>query len=75
MTEPVKQKGKAWAVVRVLVGGGVVHKVETTPTRIDRVISGMLVNMDRERFYVDEWYQFPFGTQKDKDGKQRKGFK
>jgi hypothetical protein len=64
------QKGKAWAVVRRLdVEGVVVHKVETTPARIDRTIGGMLINADTDRFFIDEWYEFPEKGQKDSNGK------
>lgn len=67
----MKQKGKAWAVVCRMKGGEVVHRVETTPARIDRLVSGMLTNMNRDDFFVDEWYEFPFAGQNDKAGKVR----
>ena len=68
MSQQVSRKGKAWAVVCNMKGEGV-HKVETTPARIDRVVMGMLTNMNREAYYVDEWYEFPEKGEKDKDGK------
>lgn len=63
------QKGKAWAVVTRIGNGEVVHRVETSPGRIDRVIGGMLINMNRDEYFVDEWYEFPEKGQKDASGK------
>ena len=62
------QKGKVWAVVRRMKTGEVVHKVETTPARIDAVIGGMLVNANTDDYYIDEWYEFPKRGQKDQNG-------
>jgi hypothetical protein len=62
------QKGKAWAVVRRMKGGEVVHKVQTTPERIDRTIGAMLINANTDDYFIDEWYEFPEKGQKDKDG-------
>jgi hypothetical protein len=65
------QRGKAWAVVRRIQGGEVVHKTQTTPERIDRTIGGMLINANRDEYYIDEWYEFPEKGQKDSSGKEK----
>lgn len=63
------QKGKAWAVVCKFDSREVVHKVETTPGRIDRTTMGLLRNMNTDAYYVDEWYEFPEKGQRDSEGK------
>lgn len=62
----------AWAVVRNIQSNEVVHKVKTRRGTIDRAISGLLINMDTERFYVDEWHKKPERGEKDANGKLRK---
>lgn len=68
MSETI-QKGKAWAVVRSFKDKEYAHKVETSPSRIDRTIMGLLRNMNTEAYFVDEWYEFPEKGQKDSEGK------
>ncbi len=72
MIPTTNHKGKAWAKVVKMDTKEVVHSVETQASTIDRVISGMLRNMNTDAYYVDEWYEFPEKGEKDADGKVRR---
>ena len=66
-TPLTRRTGKAWADVKDM-SGRVVHIVETRAFQIDRVVSGMLINMSPD-YYVDYRYEFPEAGERGEDGK------
>jgi len=71
-TPLTNRKGKAWLDVKKVGTGEVVHTVPTEAYKADRVCAGMLINMDRENYFVDERYEFPEVGEKDEGGEVRK---
>jgi len=69
-TPPNRITGKAWADVKTM-DGKTVHTVITTASRIDKVVAGMLINMNRDAYFVDARYEFPEKGERGEDGKVR----
>ena len=40
--------------VKNIETGEIVHELETTEARYERVMSGMLINVDTDKFFIDD---------------------